>query len=158
MEEATLCFIVDGERVLLIEKLRGLGSGLYNGPGGKLEGDETPREAIVREVREEVGVDVVEPTKVGELTFIHDGRPALFVHVFRAESYRGRPTPTLEAVPAWFDRTDLPFDEMWDDDHLWLPLVLDGERFAGEFVFAGGATLDEAEFVEYDLRRDPEFA
>lgn len=157
MEEATLCFIVDDEQVLLIEKLRGLGSGLYNGPGGKIEADETPLEAIEREVSEEIGVEVLDPTKVGELTFIHGDRPTQFVHVFRAEDYSGRPTPSPEAVPAWFDRSELPYDDMWEDDHLWLPLVLDGEPFEGEFVFVGGETLDEAEFVEYDLRRGVEF-
>lgn len=151
MQEATLCYILDDGRVLLIEKRRGLGSGLYNGPGGKIEPGETPREAIRREVREEVGLEVVDPTKHAELTFTHDGDRVLFVHVFRATDYEGTPRPSPEAQPVWFERGQLPYDEMWEDDHLWLPAVLEGEMLVGEFAFEGGASLDDAEFVDHTI-------
>ncbi len=154
MDEATLCYIVDGEEVLLIEKRRGLGSGLYNGPGGKIESGETPQEAIVREVAEEVHIEVHDPTKVGELTFFHDDEIRLFVHVFRSESYQGEPSPSPEARPVWFHRTELPYDDMWEDDRLWLPLVLEKRQFAGAFVFEGGETLDEASFIDHELTLD----
>lgn len=68
MREATLCYPIDDDRVLLIEKQRGVGAGNVNGPGGKLEPGETPHECVVREVGEEVGVRV-DPWKVGELEF-----------------------------------------------------------------------------------------
>ena len=48
---ANLLFVQQGERVLLIRKKTGLGSGKINGPGGKLEPGETAREAAVREIR-----------------------------------------------------------------------------------------------------------
>lgn len=153
MEEATLCYIVDDGEVLLIEKLRGLGSGLYNGPGGKIEPGETPREAIQREVSEEVNITVVDPTKVGELTFYHDDRRRLYVHVFRADEYRGDPAPSSEAEPAWFPRDDLPYDRMWEDDSLWLPLALSGDPFVGRFDFVGGDSLDDATFVDHEIDR-----
>jgi len=31
----------------------------------------------------------------------------------------------------------VPLDEMWEDDRLWLPRMLDGESFSGFFVFDG---------------------
>lgn len=151
MQEATLCYIVDEDEVLLIEKRRGLGSGLYNGPGGKLEAGETPQEAIRREVDEEVSLEVTNPNKLAELSFTHDGELVLFVHVFRATEYTGQASPSPEANPVWFDRSKLPYDEMWEDDHLWLPHVLDGERLIGQFEFSGGESLDEADFVDYEL-------
>lgn len=157
MQEATLCYILDGDRVLLIEKRRGLGSGLYNGPGGKIEPGETPQEAIEREVDEEVSLTLLDAGKVGELTFTHDGEVTLFVHVFRSTAYRGDPEPSPEARPEWFHRESLPYDRMWPDDRLWLPLVLEGEPFAGTFAFRGGETLEDAAFVDHDLDRDPAF-
>ena len=36
-EHATLCFVIRGGEILLIRKLRGLGAGKINGPGGRLE-------------------------------------------------------------------------------------------------------------------------
>ncbi len=157
MEEATLCYVLDDGEVLLIEKRRGLGSGLYNAPGGKIEPGETPAEAVGREVREEVGIEVGAPSKVGELTFTHDGDPTLFVHVFRSTAYAGTPGPSPEADPAWFPRADLPYDAMWEDDRLWLPYVLEGQSFAGTFAFEGGEDLDEATFVDHHLTLTPDF-
>lgn len=156
MQEATLCYIVDAGQVLLIEKRRGLGSGLYNGPGGKIEPGETPREAIHREVDEEVGIDVTDPTKYAELTFTHDGDEVLFVHVYRATEYDGDPRPSPEARPEWFDRDELPYDDMWADDYLWLPRVLAGEAIVGEFAFEGGDDLDGASFVDHDIEPVPD--
>ena len=44
VEEAVLCFVRDREnrRVLLIHKKTGLGAGLINAPGGRIEKGESP--------------------------------------------------------------------------------------------------------------------
>lgn len=133
--EATLCFVFDGEEVLLIEKKRGVGEGLYNGPGGKLEGEETPLECAVRETEEEVEVSPEKIEKAGELEFIFGEEPFMFVHVFKAENYSGKPVETEEARPEWFPVENLPLNEMWPDDRYWMPKMLEGEKFLGRFYF-----------------------
>ena len=30
-----------------------------------------------------------------------------------------------------------PFDKMWADDALWIPLALEGKEFDGQFIFDG---------------------
>ncbi|WP_276300330.1 8-oxo-dGTP diphosphatase [Halorussus lipolyticus] len=137
MQSATLCYLLRPEEkeVLLIRKKRGLGEGLYLGPGGKVEEDETPRECVVREVEEEIGVTPRDPEKVGEFRFVMGDDSGMFAHVFRAEEFSGTPEESSEADPEWFDYDSLPYDQMWDDDRYWMPHLLDGETFAGEFVF-----------------------
>ncbi len=46
----------DQGRVLLVERARPPGAGLWTVPGGKLEGAETLAQAVAREVREETGL------------------------------------------------------------------------------------------------------
>lgn len=149
LPEATLCHLVDGAETLLIHKKRGVGSDQWVGPGGKLEGDETPRECAVREVCEEVGIRVVDPERVGVFAYYADDWDAL-VHVFRATEYEGTPTETAEADPRWFPVDDLPFEEMWPTDREWLPAVLAGDTFRGRFVYADG----EPEAVDVEVGVD----
>ena len=61
-DRATLLFVIRDGEVLLIRKKRGLGAGKINGPGGRIEAGESPLEAAIREVQEEVGVT---PTDYG---------------------------------------------------------------------------------------------
>lgn len=46
----------DGDRVLLVQRGRPPGEGLWSVPGGKLEPGETLAQAVAREVREETGL------------------------------------------------------------------------------------------------------
>ncbi|WP_158057783.1 8-oxo-dGTP diphosphatase [Halorussus halophilus] len=152
MQNATLCYLLepDAEEVLLIEKKRGLGEGKFVGPGGKVEDGETPHECVVREVEEEIGVEVPNPEKVGEFEFVFGQESDMFVHVFRAEEFVGTPEETEEADPEWFDFESVPYDQMWEDDRYWMPHLFEGETFSGEFVFDS----DGEELLEWDVETD----
>lgn len=154
MQEATLCHpIVDGE-LLLIRKRRGLGEGNVVGAGGKIEDGETPREAARREMREELRVDPLGVEKCGEFAFhFRDETPdddSMFVHVFTADGVDGAPAATDEAVPEWHPVDEVPYDEMWVDDRIWVPHMLAGQSFTGTFVLADDG--ESLRYYEVDLR------
>mgnify|MGYP006283993441 CR=1 FL=1 len=142
----TLCFVVDNDRVLLIRKKRGLGAGKMNAPGGKLEKGETPEQGAIRETREEVGVTPEGLEYRGVLRFQFTDGYGLWCAVFVARGWSGELVETDEAVPYWVDITKVPYDEMWADDRLWLPKVLEGETFTGSFVFDGEKMLEQEVF------------
>ena len=54
------CALVDGDgRVLVAERPAGKNmAGLWEFPGGKIEADETPEAALIRELKEELSIDV----------------------------------------------------------------------------------------------------
>ncbi len=133
--EATICFVIQDGEVLLIEKKRGVGEGLYNGPGGKVEEGESLRNAAIRETVEETGVAPEDIEKVGELEFIFGEDPFHFVHVFKAYSFSGNIQETEEARPEWFEIQEIPYDKMWPDDEYWIPKMLEGEKFMARFKF-----------------------
>ncbi|MEZ3114496.1 8-oxo-dGTP diphosphatase [Halobaculum sp. MBLA0147] len=151
LDEYTICHpVVDGE-LLLIRKQRGVGAGNLVGPGGAVEAGETPRECVVREVREEVRVDPLDVRKVGEFAFhFRDRDPdddSMFAHAFRADGIDGDPQSTPEAVPEWHPVADPPYEEMWVDDRVWLPHLLDDRRFRATFVL----TDDGDAMHEYEV-------
>jgi 8-oxo-dGTP pyrophosphatase MutT (NUDIX family) len=150
MTSAVLCFIVKDNRVLLAMKKRGFGEGWWNGAGGKIKDGETPLEAILREMQEEVGIMPHDPVHHGTLHFFfEDGTPDWEVRVFRAEEFDGEPSESEEMRPAWFNFEDIPYDSMWKDDPHWLPLLLEGKRFEGKFTFRDNDTLLSHEVREF---------
>lgn len=54
-------------RLLLIRRANEPGRGLWSVPGGRVEPGETDEDAVVREMREETGLDVIPGTLVGSV-------------------------------------------------------------------------------------------
>lgn len=83
----TLCFLTDGEHVLLIHGSpdKRLWAGLYNGVGGHVEKGEDVYTACLREVKEETGVDIVGIKLCGIITIETSNDVGVCVFVFRGE-------------------------------------------------------------------------
>jgi 8-oxo-dGTP diphosphatase len=124
--------------VLLLKKAEGLwGGGKWNAPGGRLLPDEDPKQGAIRELQEETGLEVEDPKQLGVLTFYfgEGSEPDWVVYVFRAGTFKGTLRPSREGHLKWHSVDALPYDEMWEDDRHWVPLMLEGKRFRGEFHF-----------------------
>lgn len=125
--------------VLLGEKRQGLGKGKIVAPGGKLEHGESPRQAAVREVEEEVGVSIDERdlVLVGELTYLFPTKPAWsqksWAFVARGDWPEPRTSEELDAQWVQLDR--VPLSLMWDDARHWLPDALVGVFVDATFEF-----------------------
>ena len=141
-EKATLLFVLREGQILLIHKKTGLGAGKINGPGGRIEPGETAREGAIREVQEELCVTPTGVREAGELSFQFVDGYSLHGTVFTATGFEGELCETREAAPLWTDLARIPYERMWADDALWLPLLLRGQRFTGYFVFDGDVMLD----------------
>ncbi len=148
--QATLCFIVQNGRVLLIHKKRGIGAGKINGPGGKVDPGETPLAAAVREVREEIGVTPLDPQLIGDLRFRFVDGLNLHCLCYLAFEFTGELIETEEALPEWFPIDALPYDRMWEDDRHWMPWLLAGRRFHGWADVDGERVMDQ----RYELFQD----
>ena len=142
VDKATLTFVLDEERVLLIRKKRGLGAGKVNGPGGRLEPGEEPLDCAVREVEEELGITPLGLEYRGENLFQFIDGYSIHVYAFVASEYEGEVKETEEATPLWTNVDAIPYDEMWEDDRLWLPHSLGGLTPQGRYIFAGDRMLD----------------
>ena len=94
--------LVERGRVLITQRKAGTHlEGAWEFPGGKVEPGEDPREALARELREEVGVSA----KVGEIVDVtfhryEQAQKAVVLLFFEAEREHGSPAPSAIDVAA----------------------------------------------------------
>ena len=160
LPEVCVCYLLrpaagGGTQVLLGRKKTGLGAGRLVGPGGKLEQGESPRDAAVREIAEEVGLvvhpDDLEP--MGELTYPFPHRPAWSQRswVFRATRWEGEVVESDELEPVWVNTAEIDFGRMWDDARYWLPATLAGASVRATFTFGpDGQTVESSDHPAFD--------
>lgn len=136
-------------------KKRGFGVNRWNGFGGKVSVGESPLDCVKREVKEEIGVDLRSINKVAEIVFFFpfmdkEKNWDQIVHVYASMDWRGEPSESDEMRPGWFSKDNLPYDQMWDDDKIWLPLILKGNKLKATFSFdADEKVIDQkVEIVE----------
>lgn len=145
VDTATLVFVLRGHEILLIDKKRGLGKGKVNGPGGKVDPGETVEQCAIRECEEELSIQVDALELFGEHRFQFADGYSIHCFVYRTEVFSGTPTESPEAAPRWTPLDAIPYDLMWEDDRIWLPLMLAGRRFEANWIF------DEDRMLDYEL-------
>ena len=112
-------------RVLLQRRAPGRAmAGLWEFPGGKVEPDERPEAALVRELEEELGIEV-EPAALTPAAFAsadNAGRHMLLL-LYLCRQWRGEPRPLDAAELAWVRPADMAALPMPPADEPLIPLL-----------------------------------
>ena len=148
---AVLCYVRNEDQFLLLLKSSGrFGGGFWNAPGGKIKDDEDPVVAAKREVLEETGLTVEDLQKIGFLEFFFGPgkqNPDWTAEVFFTNKFSGNVRESEEGKLQWFPKENLPMSQMWQDDHYWLPLLVEVKKFRGSFQFSS----DSRDLLSYNV-------
>ena len=123
----------DKKRVLMVHRISRESDeqfGKYNGLGGHMERDEDLASALVREIREESGLEVVRMSLRGSINWTGFGPKGedWIGFVFLVEETRGEPVMRNEEGPLeWVEIGRIPELPMWEGDKYFMPLVFDGD-------------------------------
>ena len=103
--------VVEGGRLLVARRAGGPYDGQWEFPGGKVERDETDAAGLVREIREELGVDVDVQDVLGEVVLdgvVGGGPPGVStLRVWRCRLAGGVPEAREHAELRWVAAADL---------------------------------------------------
>ncbi len=124
----TAVALIDADgRILLAQRPKGKSlAGLWEFPGGKVEAGETPEAALIRELREELGIETKESC-LAPLTFASHSYDDfhLLMPLFACRRWQGIPTPREGQTLAWVRAADLRNYPMPPADIPLIPILRD---------------------------------
>ena len=85
-------------------------------PGGKVESGEEARDALARELAEELEIRAVIGPEIRRYEYQYPGRPPILLIFFKVDRYTGEPRNLVFERIAWVVPCDLPSYDFLDGD------------------------------------------
>ena len=146
MKQTTLCYLERDNQYLMLHRIKkeqDASHGKWIGVGGKCEGDESPDECMLREVKEETGLQILRWQYRGIVTFVSDIWPCEYMHLFTATEWAGTQTDCNEGQLAWVDKQRLFDLNLWEGDKIFLRLLMNPNQpfFSLKLVYQGDSLV-----------------
>ena len=148
MRNTTLCYLERGRDYLMLHRVKKSvdeNKDKWIGIGGKFEEGESPEDCLLREVREETGLELTAWQYRGIVTFVSDEWGTEYMHLFTADAWQGRLRADCdEGELEWIDRDALLRLPIWEGDKIFLRLLDEGAPFFSLKLRYEGDRLAEA--------------
>lgn len=107
IELTNMCLVYDENRVLVQEKVDTKYKGGLVFPGGHVEKEESLRDSIIREIKEETGLIISNPQPCGFKDWIQEDGTRYIVLLYKTDKYEGKLKSSEEGKVFWLDRKDI---------------------------------------------------
>ena len=132
MLNTTLCYLErDGQYLMLhrVKKENDVNRDKWVGVGGKFLEGESPEECLLREVREETGLNLTAYRYRGLVTFVSDRWEGEWMHLFTADRWTGTPHGCAEGDLEWIPKAEVPSLPLWEGDRIFFRLLEEDRPF-----------------------------
>ena len=143
----TLCYIEnEGAYLMLhrISKKNDVNKDKWIGVGGHFEGDESPEDCLLREVREETGLTLTSWRFRGLVTFKPEGWDTEYMCLYTADKYEGEMITCNEGTLEWVRKEDVLSLNLWEGDRIFFKLLNEDAPFFSLKLAYKGDRLTEA--------------
>ena len=141
VEITNLCLIQDGNKLLLQNRIKEDWKG-YTFPGGHVEPGESFVDSVKREMKEETGLDILNPTLVGIKQFpIDNGR--YIVLLFKATEFTGEVVSSEEGEMEWVEVDSLDSTNTVEDFMDLLKVINDPNLTEFQYI------IEDGEWITY---------
>lgn len=130
---STLCYLIKGDKILMI-KYHKKWEQVYNAPGGKMESGETPCDCVVREFKEETGLELINP-KLKGLAYWKNNNDEGLMFIFIAKAYNGNlDEDNIEGKSEWIDIKNMNDLNQFPTNKKFIEYLFKPALFEGKFI------------------------
>ena len=132
MNFTTLCYIEKENKYLMLHRTSKKKDGnkdKWIGVGGHFEKGESPEECLLREVKEETGLELTSYQFRGIVTFISDEWPDEYMCLYTADRYTGNIGNCDEGELVWVEKEKIMDLNIWEGDKIFLKLLMENQPF-----------------------------
>lgn len=108
IELTNMCLVYSETSILVQEKVGTKYKGGLVFPGGHVEAEESLRDSIIREIKEETGLTISNPQLCGFKDWIQEDGTRYIVLLYKANKFTGELKSSKEGKVFWLDRKDIP--------------------------------------------------
>ena len=145
---STLCHIIKDDCYLMMHRVKkenDINKDKWIGVGGKFEYGESPEECLLREVKEETGLTLLNYKFRGIVTFCYGEDVVEYMHIFDGYEFEGELTECDEGELVWAPIKDVCNLPIWEGDKIFFRLLAENaDFFSLKLVYDTDDTLKEA--------------
>jgi len=117
IKQVVAAVIVRGNKVLICQRAQDQPMPLkWEFPGGKVERDEDLKDALHRELDEELGIDAVIGRKVAAIQHTYANGASLALYFYRVDEFKNELENRIFHDVRWVDRNELPTYDFLEAD------------------------------------------
>ena len=143
----TLCYIEkDGCYLMLhrVSKKDDINRDKWIGVGGHFEAGESPEDCLLREVKEETGLSLLQWQFRGIVTFISDNLPAEYMCLYTATEFTGDLIACDEGTLEWVPIAHIETLTLWEGDKVFFKLIHENVPFFSlKLVYQNGMLIQK---------------
>ena len=128
----TLCYLIRDNQYLMMHRVKkenDINKDKWIGVGGHFEDGESPDECLLREVKEETGLTLLDYKARGIITFIYGEDVVEYMHLYTSDSFTGTLTDCDEGELVWVPVSEVPGLPIWEGDKVFFRLLEEREDF-----------------------------